>query len=151
MASVAASAVYLLTQPWQPYPGSAFIKGFSVAALAWIAYREASGLLGAALLVSSIGDVLLDLDPGLFVVGLCAFLTAHVLYTVIFVIHRDKPFAPSGPRIALFVVVLGYAALFARWLIPGLGALAVPVALYICAITAMVLAEFLSLLGWSVR
>src|SRR6267378_2638364 len=43
MASAAASAVYLLTQPWQPYPGSAFIKGFSVAALAWVAYREASG------------------------------------------------------------------------------------------------------------
>jgi uncharacterized membrane protein YhhN len=32
-----------------------------------------------------------------------------------------------------------YAALFARWLIPGLGSLAVPVAIYICAIAAMVL------------
>ena len=149
MASAAASAVYLLTQPWQPYPGSAFIKGFSVAALAWVAYREASGrrdflLLGTALLLSSFGDVLLDLDPGLFVGGLCAFLTAHVLYTVIFIIHRARPFAPSGARIALLVVVLGYAALFARWLIPGMGPLAVPVALYICAITAMVLTAILA-------
>ena len=144
MASVAASAVYLLTQPWQPYPGSAFIKGFSVAALAWIAYREAAGLLGTALLLSSIGDVLLDLDPGLFVIGLCAFLAAHLLYTVIFVIHRARPVVLSGARIALLVLVLGYAALFARWLIPGLGALAVPVALYICAITAMVLTAILA-------
>ena len=144
MASVAVSSVYLLTQPWQPYPGSAFIKGFSVAALAWLAYREASGILGTGLLLSSIGDVLLDLDPGLFVFGLCAFLTAHILYTVIFIRHRARPFTPPGARIALLVLVLGYAALFARWLIPGLGPLAVPVALYICAITAMVMTAIMA-------
>jgi uncharacterized membrane protein YhhN len=100
--------------------------------------------LGTALLLSSIGDVLLDLDPGLFVIGLGAFLTAHVLYTVIFFRNRARPVALSGARIALLVLVLGYAALFARWLIPGLGALAAPVALYICAITAMVLTAILA-------
>jgi uncharacterized membrane protein YhhN len=144
IASLAASAIYLLTQTWQPYPGSAFIKGFSVAALAWMAYRESSPLLGTALLLSSIGDVLLDLDPALFVFGLCAFLSAHVLYTGVFVLHRARPFAPSEARIALIVVAAGYAALFARWLIPGLGSLAVPVAIYICAITAMVLSALLA-------
>ncbi|MDP8980188.1 MAG: lysoplasmalogenase [Acidobacteriota bacterium] len=144
IASLAASAIYLLSQNWQPYPGSAFIKGFSVAALAWMAYRESSLLLGTALLLSSIGDVLLDLDPGLFVFGLCAFLSAHVLYTAVFIRHRARPFAPSGARIALMVITAGYAALFARWLIPGLGSLAVPVAIYICAITAMVLSALLA-------
>ncbi len=115
-----------------------------MAALAWMAYRESSPLLGTALLLSSIGDVLLDFDPGLFVFGLGAFLSAHVLYTAVFIRHRARPFAPSGARIALMVVTAGYAALFACWLIPGLGTLAVPVAIYICAITAMVLSALLA-------
>jgi len=56
-----------------------------------------------------------------------------VLYTVIFIMHR-RGRSPAGARIALLVST-GLPALFARWLISGNGTLAVPVALYICAIT----------------
>ncbi len=99
--------------------------------LAVLALVRGFPLLALALGVSSIGDVLLDIDPkGLFVTGLAAFLTAHIIYTVLFVR------AWSRFRWAVIPIVL-YAAGFSMWLAPRLGALTIPVLLYICVITAM--------------
>ena len=114
-----------------PFPGSVAVKGLSIALLAVLALVRGFPLLALALTVSSVGDVLLDLDPkGLFVAGLSAFLAAHIIYTVLFVR------AWSRFRWAVIPVLL-YAAGFSIWLAPRLGPLTVPVSLYIFVITAM--------------
>ncbi len=78
--SVICSLVYLVTQSFQPFPGSVLLKVLSVAPLALIAFRAMLGasakplglewprdrdnvILGTALAFSSLGDALLDLDP----------------------------------------------------------------------------------------
>jgi uncharacterized membrane protein YhhN len=103
-------------------------------ALAFIAFRAGSGLLpravGLGLLLSALGDVLLELH-GLFVAGLSAFLLAHLAYTAAFLAdERRLRLARALPFAAW---LLGAASLF--W--PGVGALAVPVAVYMSAIGAM--------------
>ncbi len=141
--SAAASTVYLFTQRWQPYPGSALVKGCAVGALALLALRSRgarrdAGLLALALAFSTAGDVLLDLDSRLFALGLGAFLVAHVTYICLFVRNRTTGVALRSHFGAAVLVVLVYSATLSAWIVPSVGALAVPVVLYICALTAMV-------------
>lgn len=82
-------------------------------------------LLLVAIALSWAGDVALSF-PGMFVVGLGAFLLAHVAYITVFLRM------PGGPRRPP-LWTLGYAAWFAGFLAllgPHTGALLVPVALY---------------------
>src|SRR5579862_4560884 len=84
--------LYFITLAWQPFPGSAAIKGLSIAALARLAWNSGARLLALGLALSSIGDVLLDIrGVNLFVPGLCSFLFAHLVYTVMFVRSRWDP------------------------------------------------------------
>src|SRR5215475_9387474 len=89
--SIICSFIYWVTQSFQPYPGSVLLKMLSVASLAVLSFRalrEPSTsphvvewlrdrdnlILCMALAFSSLGDVLLDLDPPrLFLKGLFAF------------------------------------------------------------------------------
>ena len=143
--SIAAGFAYLASGPWQPYPGSVVVKGLSVGALAAIAFLAGSPILGAALALSSLGDVLLDLDPvRLFVFGLASFLVAHLVYTVLFLRSRRRPIELSGPRGALVLLMIFTAASLGSWLIPSLGRLMVPVAIYMFAITAMVVSAIVA-------
>ncbi len=122
--------IYFLAAGY-PFPGSALVKGLSIALLAILALVRGFPILALALAASSAGDVLLDLDPkGLFVAGLSAFLVAHLIYTVLFVRGWSRFRWTAIP-------VLFYAAGFSVWLFPRLGSLAVPVLLYVCVITAM--------------
>src|SRR5262245_39765798 len=107
--SVSCSFIYLITQSFQPYPGSVPLKVFSVAPLAMIAFRALRApsakprgvewlqdrdnvILGSALVFSSLGDALLDLDPErLFIAGLLAFLVAHFIYILLFVRNWVRP------------------------------------------------------------
>jgi uncharacterized membrane protein YhhN len=141
--SAAASTVYLVTQRWQPYPGSALVKGCAVGALALLALRSRgarrdAGLLALALAFSTAGDVLLDLNPRLSALGLGAFLLAHVAYICLFVRNRAAGLPLRSRFGAAVLVVLVYSAMLSAWIVPYVGALAVPVVLYICALTAMV-------------
>jgi uncharacterized membrane protein YhhN len=143
--SVASGLLYLVTQPWQPYPGSFIVKGLSVGSLAVLAFVSGSPILGFGLALSSLGDVLLDLDPGrLFVYGLGSFLVAHVVYTCLFVRNRRRPMAPGVAQVLAVVIVLLYSVAVCSWLLPSLGDLIVPVAIYMCAITAMVVSAILA-------
>ena len=149
--AVASSAVYLITAPWHPYPGSAIVKGLSIVLLALIAFRAQAVLLSAALALSAVGDVLLDIDPrNLFVFGLGSFLLAHLAYTVLFVRSRTRPVMVFSHQAGLILAVLIYTTAFAAWLIPSLGGLAFPVVMYMCAIIAMVLSAILARFtsGW---
>jgi uncharacterized membrane protein YhhN len=143
--SLACSVLYTLTLSWQPWPGSAWVKAGSVFALAILASRArlkppSHGLLlSAALALSSLGDLLLDLDPAkLFIAGLAAFLIAHLVYIALFLRYAQRWSAVPAGRLAGICLALVYAASFAVWLVPSLGALAVPVIVYMAAITMMV-------------
>ena len=160
--SLACSAVYLCTQRWQPFPGSVVIKALSIAPLAVLAFRllrepderprglqrlrdHDSLILAAALGLSCLGDIFLDLDPaGFFVHGLLAFLSAHLVYILLFVRNWQRPLRPSGGQLLLMALVLLYSLLLAHWLAPSLGALAKPVMIYVCVITVMAVTAILA-------
>jgi len=147
--SVAASAAYLLTARWQPFPASALVKGCAVGALAVLAFRSrgarrGAGLLALALAFSTAGDILLDLDPRLFAFGLGAFLLAHLTYVSLFARNRTAGIRQDPAHLAAVLLVLVYSATLSVWIVPSVGELAVPVVLYICALTAMVCTAILA-------
>jgi len=142
--SIFFGALYLITQPWQPYPGSFIVKGLSVGLLAAIAFPQMP-VLGFALAVSTLGDILMDLDPQhLFVYGLGSFLVAHITYVVLFVQHRPRPFSAGTAKIAASIGMLLYSIAISAWLFPTLGDLKIPVAIYMCEITAMAITAILA-------
>ena len=130
------------------FPGNAVIKAGTVGTLALVALlslgkRRDAGLLALALAFSSTGDVILDLDPHLFVYGLAAFLLGHLTYICLFLRNRPRPLDPGLPRIAAVIAVLAYAATLATWIVPSVGKLGVPVVFYVCALTTMVVTAIL--------
>jgi len=136
--SIVSGVVYLFT-------GGVAVKGLSVGPLAVLAFVAGSPLLAAALAVSTLGDVLLDLDPRrLFVFGLGSFLVAHLIYTSVFVRNRRRPMALGAAEMLPAGLVLVFSVAVSAWLLPSLGTLIVPVAIYMCAITAMVLSAILA-------
>jgi len=141
--SLILGVLYLVTLPFQPYPGSVAVKGLSIATLAVVSWLGGARLLSAGLAASSIGDVLLDANPDtLFVPGLGAFLIAHLLYAIVFL--RRRSWIPSLSRLVPAAAVVVYAVAFAGWLAPALGPLLIPVALYICVITGMVVSSMIA-------
>ncbi len=80
---------YLGTLPWLPYPGSFLPKALPVLVAArWLLHtaRSTAGRrAGYGLLWSALGDVALALDDRFFLVGLTAFLIAHMCYIAAFV------------------------------------------------------------------
>lgn len=89
----------------------------------------------AALILSWVGDVaLLSNEKRVFLVGLGAFLLAHVAFAVGFYSLGPTPLA-----VGLALVMLSPALfLVLRWIGPKAGKLTVPVRLYMAAITVMV-------------
>lgn len=147
--SIGCGVLYLVTQGLQPFPGSIVLKGLSVSPLALLVFRrlrDGDGLiLGASLVFSSTGDVLLDLDPQrLFVFGLGSFLIAHLLHIVLFLRHLPGPLKLNTGQITLIIFLPVCSAGMVVWLLPGLGDLTIPVVAYICVITAMCLTAVLA-------
>lgn len=105
-----------------------------LAMLAWVLLhrRDAYALLVAAGLgLSVVGDVLLEIPADLFVPGLLAFLVAHLLYIAAAL--------NQGRRLALLWALpfLAWCVGVYVWLFPGMGALAVPVGIYVGVIGTM--------------
>ena len=92
--------------------------------------RDAA-LIGGGLVLSAIGDALLEAGTVLFLPGLCAFLLAHVLYVAAFLGRTHKLHLRRLIAVALF----GW--LVFSWLSPQLGAMRLPVLLYVIVICAM--------------
>lgn len=113
-------------------------------ALQMRALRCDAPLLAAALALSSLGDILLDIDQRFFPAGLAAFLLAHLTYIVLFVRNRARPFRAGMRRSFAVLAAVGASGALSAWIVPSVGNLAVPVILYICAITAMVSAAILT-------
>lgn len=90
------------------------------------------GLIAAGLLCSLAGDVLLMLPGDLFLPGLVAFLAAHLCYLTAF--RSDG--GGAGPVGLLALVVLaGAGVLSVLW--PSLGAMRIPVLVYVAVILTM--------------
>jgi uncharacterized membrane protein YhhN len=134
--SFIASLLYFATQHWQPFPGSIVLKGLSVSPLAVMAWRMLPGL---ALAFGSLGDVLLDWNADLFPAGLGAFLIGHFVYIGLF--WRNRPKRTRLPRPEkLIVIALGlFVAIMSFYLLPPTGQLAPAVAMYMGALTGMVM------------
>jgi uncharacterized membrane protein YhhN len=99
---------------------------------AWVTLRcrDLLGrLVAVGLALSAIADTLLEI--GLFLPGLAAFLLAHLCYVAAFVSSDARPAIARALPFAAFGVVA-----FGR-LRPGLGAMALPVAVYVATICTM--------------
>ncbi len=90
-----------------------------------------AALIATGLLLSAIGDLLLEASPALFLPGLASFLLAHVCYVIAF-FGRTR--ALHLGRLGL-VVALAWGAFSV--LEPHLGAMRVPVIAYVVVISAM--------------
>ena len=86
--------------------------------------------LTIGLALSAVGDVLMEL-PGAFLFGLGVFLGAHLAYAAAFLAEARRAALLRSLPFVTFAVA-GWLALR-----PGVGELAVPVALYVAAIGAM--------------
>jgi len=109
------------------------VKPFPALALAaWVALRcsrPLGRLTAAGLVLSAAGDVLLE--AGRFLPGLLAFLAAHFAYVAAFLTADRRP--ALGRALPFLAWGVGAEAL----LRPGLGPMALPVAVYVAVICAM--------------
>jgi alkenylglycerophosphocholine hydrolase len=112
------------------------VKPVPALVLATLVLRAGQGFraraVGAGLLLSALGDVLLDL-PKQFTSGLTAFLLAHLAYTAAFLEDERRP---RLFRAVPFALWLGSASLFVWPQVRTVG-LALPVAVYMAAIGTM--------------
>jgi len=95
-----------------------------------------------ALVFSLLGDILLmfvDTSEHFFTLGLVAFLTAHIMYVLVFLKHRNTKKSPFG-FIALLLI---YAACLFNFLKDGLGDMFIPVIVYMVVILTMATSAYL--------
>ncbi len=133
-----------------PWPARVIVKALGVGLLAVLAgrqYRRNGGGgalgLGIALGLSTLGDICLAWrgSSSSFMYGLLAFLLAHLTYLGLFIRRWHRPLRPPVIRLAGTAAFLTFSLFYSHWLSPGLGALAIPVMIYVSAITLMVVAS----------
>ncbi len=103
-----------------------------------------SWLLGVALCFATLGDVLLDWPGNYFVPGLGAFLVTQLLYAKLFARDWRRPLTLNATTRVLIGSVLFFSVTLTAWMWPSLGNLAVPVMVYIAALTLMVVSALLA-------
>lgn len=118
------------------------VKTSAVAALAVLAWLdEGSMLLALALAFCAIGDAFLAGDPKRWLpFGLIAFLAGHLTYVPLFLDRAGAPPVWFWPAAAAIGTVAG---LMLRALWGSLGALRLPVIVYVLAIVAMTVTSLL--------
>lgn len=139
LAAAAAAVGYGAALPSAPYFGQPAAKVLMCVLLALSALRHAPMAervrLCVALAASGAGDVLLAVSqPFSFVGGLAAFLVAHLAYCALFAPLAVRP--TGWRRVAIALLWTAAAAVYMAFL-PHLGALVLPVAVYMCALCLM--------------
>ena len=142
---MAGSLIFLATVGHAPYPLSWGVKTFPIACLFLLAILRFPGragwLMGGGLLLSGIGDILLELPrtPMLFQAGMGAFILAHLCYFTHFI--RQPALLPAR---GLFMGLLGLSVFsIGLFLYPRLGNMALPILVYLAVIFVMALSTFL--------
>jgi uncharacterized membrane protein YhhN len=130
LASLACSTVKIAANFAGKFPGLWLVTALSTFLLAVSARRHR--WLAIGLLLGSAGDGLLAFGRGFFVHGLVAFLFGHVAYIVYFMRNGSR-----RPPVAGVVALAGYGLAAFWYLQPTLGAMQVPVLLYMTAIVLM--------------
>jgi uncharacterized membrane protein YhhN len=136
--------VYFQRMQWMPLAGTAKL----VASAGYLAVAVSAGALQsrvgqivfAGLAVSVVGDLaLIGTTETHFLVGLGAFLLAHIAYTTGFIIHGQN--RRWSMLAALATVPVSSVVLY--WLMPHVGpSLAAPVYAYVAVISLMVITAF---------
>lgn len=119
-------------------------KCSGIVVLGLYALSQRAILVGLGLLLSAVGDVLLELD-GLFVGGMAAFGLAHVCYTAAFItIIRRDGLSKSGWPIAVAVIATTVA--LGIWFAPGQAemGLTIPATAYSIIISIMAISALMS-------
>ena len=104
--------------------------------------KPIKNLMLLALVFSLLGDILLlfvDQSQHFFTLGLVAFLTAHLMYVLLFLKHRNTDKSPFG----FIGLLLIYAASLFYFLKDGLGVMLIPVVVYMVVILAMATTAYL--------
>ncbi|MBD9483572.1 lysoplasmalogenase [Pseudomonas sp. PDM14] len=134
-------ALYIVLLPFKPYPLGWLLKPLPMLLFAWLALRSirgaAGGWLALGFVAAALGDFFLDYGDrdGLFVQALLAFLVNQLAFIVGFaLLARSRSW-----RLLWSLPVIGYAVLMISWMLPGAGALKVPVTLYFVCLLAMAL------------
>ena len=131
------AAAFVAAIPFAPYPGSWLLKAAPILVLAHFQWRRSKKpsdrLLLIGLLLSALGDVLLNISSQLFVGGLVSFLMAYALYAFAFYQKRE----PTPFRIGISVAEGWYSIALLWLLLPSLGSMTVPVIAYMTVITTM--------------
>ncbi|UCH50756.1 MAG: lysoplasmalogenase [Chloroflexota bacterium] len=135
---LAFSILFIGLLPLEPYTGNFAIKAIpalSLAVLAFIAVSKSRGkLLFASLLFCAAADIALELEAGkYFIIGLGLFLIAHILFIVTF----SRDFKAQKSQIPVIILLIVYAAIMALVMTPHLKEMAIPVYIYLTAITLM--------------
>ena len=95
-----------------------------------------------ALICSVTGDVLLMFDeenPNYFILGLIAFLLAHVMYILVYLKHRNR----NRKSLPFMIILIIYASVLFYLIKDGLGVMLIPVVIYMFVILTMVVTAFL--------
>lgn len=139
--------VALVYQAWVNAPASALRSGLKTAPVALFAL--AAGLAGApwllplGLALGAAGDLALSRrGEAAFLTGLGSFALAHLAYAVMFagMEGRLALFDLTAPRWVAFALLVIMAQSTMVWLLPFVGGMKRPVAVYVALITAMGLA-----------
>ena len=125
------------------------IKGLAVSPLAIIAFRllpnREGKLLGSALIFSSVGDIFLALRNGdYFAFGLLSFLVAHLFFITLWIRNWSKPLRVNTAQKLLLTVLIAFLAVMLWWLLPVPNDLSIPVTIYMCVLTIMVITAALA-------
>jgi uncharacterized membrane protein YhhN len=134
--SAAGFAIYLLALNKAPALGRTVAKTMAVGALSGLAFHAGGpALLIVALALSALGDAFLAHEgEAAFLGGLGSFLAAHIAYAVLFIVSGPGFADASVPGLLAMVVFgVGMGTLMVR----KAGALALPVAAYVLAISVM--------------
>lgn len=133
--------LYIALIPFKPYPLGWLLKPLPMLLFAWLVWRAYPGAagrwLGLGFVAAAAGDFFLDYGnrDGLFVQALLAFLLNQLAFVAGFLLlGRGRPW-----RWWWSLPVIAYAIGMTLWMLPGAGALQVPVALYFACLLAMAL------------
>lgn len=135
--SAAASLTFLLARPLTTGDWPVILKVLSILLLSVLGFRV-EGLLGGALVLSSLGDFLLgvrrlgSLDgESLFLLGLGSFLLAHLIYIALFRKYRALVWwKPSPARVWGVLAILIALGSMLGILRQSLGSMLIPVVVY---------------------